>query len=92
MSGSATSAPDSEPAARLARRREPAFAGVEGNAHALLRPEPVQKEWAEGRRRFLQPHETLLRDHAGLEEMERASRHFWAHAIAATRPQPSVIS
>src|SRR5207248_6302176 len=72
-----------KPAACLARRAQPALARVERNAHALLRPDPVGEEWTEGRRRFLQPDEALLRDDAGLEQMERASRHFWAHRSRA---------
>jgi len=86
--------PDSvgESAASLTRRAQPAFARMEWNAHPLFGPKPIREENTEGRRRFLEPHEALLSDNAGLEEMERASRHFWAHGSRAARPRASAIA
>src|SRR5688572_7207566 len=71
--------------AGLARRAYPAVAWVEGNADVLLRPESSNEVLGERARSGCHPREACLRDHSGLEEMQRTSRHKWAHLSALGR-------
>ena len=79
--------------AGLARGAQPAIARIEWDAHALLSAKAFGEERSERRGGFLEAAELLLCDDAGLEEMERASRHLWSHGspsgkqpTAAMRP------
>src|SRR2546425_643460 len=74
-----------ERAAGLARRGQPTIARVERDADPLLAAEAVGEQRGENARRLPKTDELLLGDHAGLEQMERASRHFWAHGSPGNR-------
>ena len=74
-----------EGAAGLACRAHPAVARVERDADVLLRPESSNEGLGERAGSGCHPREACLRDHTGLEEMQRTSRHKWAHRSALGR-------